>query len=655
MDAKNGKIWLGAAYYPEAWTDDIIMDDIAKMKELGINVVRMAEFAWSTMEPREGEFDFSVFKNVTQKMAAAGIDVIMCTPSATPPKWLTDKYEETLMMNDDGRRKQFGGRCHPCKSSPIMREKNRIIVTEMAKAFKDEPNVIGWQIDNEIYPYRGCYCSYCKKGFHKWLKQKYKNVERLNDVWGGKRWSLEYKDFDDVIPPRGDTWNHPSLYIDGINYHSDVIVDYVKEQADILHQYYFVPVGTDMMPLMEQNYYKTNAHLDVLQFNHYETAQDLGRASFWSDFARPIKDRPFWSTETQLNWNGSECAEFGYRPKGNAYINTWLPIAKGGEANLYWHWRQHYAGHELVHGAVLSTSGRFCFNADEVKKASGDFEKCKDLLFVNRVKSDIAMHFSATAWLNLKHVPVAKGTDYLKYIADVYHKSLRHYNVDLIDTPHSLEGYKLLISPFLSCVDENGLKERVMQWVEEGGTWIVGPLSDIMDDNAMKYRNAPYSFLEEYVGVYTAFQMPIENDVFKAKWHDGSEIKISQTFDGFELRGAESLATYTNDHPQGLTAVACKKIGKGKVILLGTMISGEDMLRLVQKECGFAPIANASDNVELISRGNLILALELQNEQGMVELNGKYIDVLTEKVYEGRTDVLPHTIMILKPFGGDNQ
>ena len=652
MSNNQQKIWVGAAYYPEAWTDEVIADDIVKMKKIGVNVVRMAEFAWSTMEPEEGKFDFSVFQKVVRKMAENDIDVIMCTPSATPPKWLTDTYEETLMMNDDGRRKQFGGRCHPCKTSPIMREKNRIMVTEMAKAFKDEPNIIGWQIDNEIYPYRGCYCPLCKKGFNKWLKNKYKTVENLNDMWGGKRWSLEYKDFDDVIPPRADTWNHPSLYIDWITYHGDVIVDYVKEQADVLHQYYTCPIGTDMMPIMEQSYYKTNAHLDVVQFNHYEGTYDFNRVAFWCDFARPIKDRPFWSTETQINWNGSEWAEFGYRPKGNAYVNTWLPIAKGGEANLYWHWRAHYAGHELAHGAVLSSSGRFCFNAKEIKQASDDFAKCKDLLFANKVKSDIAMHFSTTAFMNLKYVPMAKGTDYLKYLADSYHKSLRHHNVDLIDTPHSLDGYKLLISPFLSCVDENGLKERVMRWVEEGGTWIVGPMSDIMNESAVKYRNAPYSFLEDFAGVYTSFQMPIDNDVFKAQWYDGSEMKISKTFDGYELRGAQSLATYVNDHPQGLSVVTEKKVGKGKVILLGSMLSDEDMLRLIEKECGFAPIATASKNVELVQRGDLILTLEMENEGGMVALNGQYEDVLTGNIYEGETEIPPYSVMVLKPCGG---
>ena len=175
-----------------------------------------------------------------------------------------------------------------------------------------------------------------------------------------------------------------------------------------------------------------------------------------------------------------------------------------------------------------------------------------------------------------------------------------------------------------------------------------------MNESAVKYRNAPYSFLEDFAGVYTAFQMPIHNDVFKATWYDGSELKMSQTFDGYELRGAESLATYTNDHPEGLSVITCKKAGKGRVILLGTMISGEDMVRLVEKECGFAPIATASKNIELVQRGDLILALEMENERGMVVLNGKYEDVLTGNIHEGETEILPYSVMVFKSFRGEN-
>ena len=110
------------------------------------------------------------------------------------------------------------------------------------------------------------------------------------------------------------------------------------------------------------------------------------------------------------------------------------------------------------------------------------------------------------------------------------------------------------------------------------------------------------------------------------------------------------MATYTNDHPEGLSVITCKQVGKGKVILLGSMISGEDMVRLVEKECGFAPIAKASANVELVQRGNLILTLEMENKQGMVALNGKYEDVLTGNVYQGEAQILPYTVMVLKPL-----
>ena len=104
---------------------------------------------------------------------------------------------------------------------------------------------------------------------------------------------------------------------------------------------------------------------------------------------------------------------------------------------------------------------------------------------------------------------------------DKYHAAFRHYNIDVIDTPHGFDGYEVIISPFLASVDENGFKERITEWIKNGGTWIVGPMTDIMDGNVSKYTNSPYGFLEELAGVYTKYQKPIDNEVFKAKWNDG--------------------------------------------------------------------------------------------------------------------------------------
>ena len=148
----RGRIYLGAAYYPEMWSEDEIEKDIERCRQLGVNTLRVGEFAWGKMEPREGEFCFGWLKNVVDRLYAAGIYTVMCTPTATPPRWLLKKYPETRMVMHDLIRADVSSRCHTCKTSPVMREKNRVIVTKMAEVFAGHPGIVGWQNDNEIHP-----------------------------------------------------------------------------------------------------------------------------------------------------------------------------------------------------------------------------------------------------------------------------------------------------------------------------------------------------------------------------------------------------------------------------------------------------------------------------------------------------------------------
>ena len=642
--ADKNKLYIGAAYYPEVWPQSCVDEDIDRMKEVGCNCMRLGEFAWGDMEPEEGRFDFSWLISVMDKLYAAGISVVLCTPTATPPKWLTDKYPETLMLRGNGVRKTFGGRAHVCKTSPVMREKNRIIVTELCKAAASHPSVIGWQIDNEIYPNdEGCFCPLCINKFRRYLKEKYQTVDALNEAWGSARWSLQYRSFDDVDAPVSGTWNHPSLCVEWLRFQSENIADYVDEQAAVIKKYSSAPVGTDMMPILGQDYYRTTKNLDVIQFNHYDEQHNLFRPSFWFDFLRPIKDIPFWNTETQTCWNGSLYASSGYRSAGNCYVNTWLPIAKGGAMNLYWLWRAHYTGHEMAHGAVCRTSGGFYHMAKEIRKASDEFAACEQLLSENKVISDIAVHMSATAWRIFNYVPMSYGMNYIEFIRDNFHKPLRHYNVDVIDTAHDIENYKIIFSPFLAYTAENGFRERIKKWVNAGGTWIVGPMSDIMTDYAAKYRNATHGFLEEFAGVKTVFEMPIPNDVFRAQWKDGSPLGISHVFYGYEPDGAESLADYINDWPQGSAVVTVRRVGNGRVILLGSMPDGEGLKKLISLQ----PIAEASDNVELVARGSdIIIAVELDNTLGYVRLDGEYVDKLSGRKASGHTDLAPYSVSV---------
>lgn len=642
------KIYLGAAYYPELWDMDEVDKDIAKCKELGLNVLRIGEFAWGKMEPQEGKFDFSWLKEVVDKLYQAGIDTVMCTPSSTPPRWLLNKYEETRLVLQDGTRSAVSSRSHTCKTSPIMREKNRIIVTEMAKIFGDHPGVIGWQIDNEIFPYyEGCYCELCQNAFRVYLKNKYGTTEKLNKSWGMSRWSLDYDTFEDIEPPYSKEWRHPSLRTEWHNFQCAQICSYVEEQAEILHNFTNVPVGTDMMPHNVLGYYKLTKNLDIVQFNHYEPAEQLPKTAFFYDYMRPIKERPFWVTETQVGWNGGVYSEFGYRPQGNCYVNTWLPIAKGAEMNMYWLFRTHPNGHELAHGALISSAGRLYRTSEEVVRVGKDFEKCKDFLRKSQVKSKIALHYSNTSEINFTSASLLKGLNYQEMIYRNFYDAFRHYNVDVIDTPHALDGYEIFISPFTTTLQEYGFEERVRAWVENGGVWIVGPMSDVLDENTCKYTNAPYSFLEEFAGVYTKYQLPIDNNVFQAKWQDGEECKISTCFDAFEPKNSESLVFYANEEFEGLSVITERRIGKGKVVLLGSVPAHKDLRKLVEKE----PIAQASENIILVEREGEekgIIALETEHKDGFIYLDGEYKDCISEKILSGKIEITPYQVLVLK-------
>lgn len=643
------KIYIGAAYYPELWDESEIDKDIRRCKELGINALRTGEFAWGKMEPKEGEFHLEWLKKIVDKLYENGIYTIMCTPTATPPRWLLDKYPETRTVAHDLIRSDVSSRNHICKTSPIMREKNRIICEELGKAFGGHKGVIGWQLDNEIYPYNeGCFCEKCKSAFRDYLKDKYKTADNLNKAWGMARWSLSYEGFGDVQPPYPRQWKHPSLRKAWRDFQYAQIESYIEEQAEILHSFGCVNLGTNMMTHNSLSYYKLNEKLDVVQYNHYEAAERLPLTAFGYDFVRAVKDKPFWIMETQVGWNGSEFADGGYRPEGACYANTLLPIAKGAEMNLYWLFRSHPNGHELAHGALFSTAGRPYRVTAEVKRAVDDLAKCEDFLANGKITSKIALHNSSTAHNTFECAPVVKGFNYRETLITKYYSAFKHYDIDVIDTPHSLDGYKVLISPFLACADENGFKERVVEWVKEGGVWIAGPMTDIMNDAVTKYASAPYSFLEELAGVYVKYQKPVDNGVFRAQWTNDGECAVSTCFDAFECEeGTESLARYVDCEFAPLSVITERKVGKGKVILVGSVISHGDLLRLVN----LAPIAEASGNVILTERTggeSGIIAVETENRSGYVVLDGKYTDLISGKAFSGRTEIKPYQVLVLK-------
>ncbi len=651
--------YLGAAYYPETWPREQLDEDIRLMRDAGMNVMRIAEFAWSSMEPAEGRLELDWLRRVVDRLAQADIATIMCTPSCTPPAWLTEKYPDVLVVNHAGVRARHGSRRHVCPNSPVYRGHCERIVTRLAEVFGQDECVIGWQIDNEVDLWKGegCYCDLCVHLFRERLRRKFGSIDALNEAWGTHLWSMTYQSFEQIPAPESSIHDHPSLSTAWTIFQSDSMVDYVLHQASILHEHVSQPIGTDMMPILSVSYEKVHRHLDIVQYNHYDSMENLWKQVFWMDYVRPIKKAPFWNTETATCWNGGVTAN-GYKDPGFCRANSWLPIALGGEANLYWLWRAHWSGQELMHGSVVSSHGRPLHIMGEVQEVAKGFKAAADFLAETRpAPPRLAVHVSTLAWAQFRYQPMANEFNYIDYIQQRVCRPLMdvHLRADFIDPAASLADYKVVFSPFLPALDESGLRERMLAWIKSGGTWIVGPMSDVRTLEGTKPPNAPFESLEDWAGVYCAYELPGDPRQFAIRWSDGRTSHGTLWYAGFEARDANVLATYTDGPLEGLAAVTETAVGSGRIIVLGSLPTVEDLKILLLRTAarvGVFPTVEASPNVLVVPRvgegGTGAIVMELENRPGELTLPKTVRDILTAREYEGTVKLHPYQVMVLQ-------
>ncbi len=659
MTPRPSPPYFGAAYYPEAWPPAQTTADIALMKKAGLNVMRVAEFAWSRLEPREGQYELAWLHEVIRKLGKAGIATLLCTPTATPPIWLTRRYPEVLFVDQTGTADQHGARRHVCPNNPVYRDQVSRIVTRMGREFGRNANVIGWQIDNEIYPkgQRGCCCPVCHRLFQEAMRARYGTIDALNAAWCNALWSQDYTSFSDLPVPRVGTGHHPSLLTAWMQVQSDSYVAFSNHQADLLHRFTQAPVGTDMMPTLGVSYEAVHRKLDLVQFNHYNTMENLWQAPFWMDLCRPLKPRPFWNTETSTCWNGGTAAN-GYREPGFCRANSWLPFALGGEANLYWLWRAHGAGQELMHGSVVSSAGRPLHIFDDVREVAAGLRKAGPFLRATRpAPSGLAVHYSTFAWNLFEFQPMVKGFNYRQSLLHAIYQPLTraHFRPDLIDPAAELAPYRLVVSPFLPALDEAGLRARLWRWIRAGGTWIAGPFTDTRNLDAAKFQTGPYGSLEDWAGVRVRYEIPGDPRSFGLRWKDGHESQGALWYDSYELRGGRALAAYTEGPMKGLAAVVERKIGKGRLILLGTQLAAEDyqgLLRDAASGAAVTPAADASPDLLVVPRegrgGRGRVAIETGNRPATLKLERPVVNLLTGRTHREVLSLPPFGVAVLK-------
>lgn len=649
--------YLGAAYYPEDWDESEQEYDIKMMKKAGINIVRIGEFAWSKMEPKPGQFDFEWLHRVVNRLGEADIAVIMGTPTATPPIWLSKLYPDVLVLNRDGRRTQHGGRRHCCSNNPHYREYSAKIVEAMAKEFADDKYIVGWQIDNEIFD-APCVCPECRRKFSEYLRNKFGTIENLNSKWNTNIFSQTYDDFSEIEPPVN-AWINPYQRMEWEMCAKDGCIEFVHMQADILHKYVKVPVGTDTMPFGEMNYRKMTEKLDIAEFNHYNDVGTLWRCALWFDFLRNLRPHPFWNTETQTSWIGSDCVGQGLKPEGWCIANSFLPIALGAEANMYWLWRTHWAAHETLYSSVLDTCGKPIPVFKEVQKTSEIMDRASDLINETKVKTDVAFHISALNknLLNSQPiVPAAKNEDVYPFYRSILNCGVRP---DVIDEEEPLDRYKIVFTPIMPTIEYADLGSKMADWVRNGGVWVVGPLTDIRTEYGTRYQHKTFGYLEELTGVNWIYGIPddlsAQTGVVNAAWNNGDRIESKYWYDAFEDCEC-SLAKITEGYSElvGKSIIQDRKVGNGHVIIVGTFLSNKDLVRLNNYAFDLAGIKHGQTEGDVIvseRSGNgmdCVMLVEIGNEEGGYHFEGEMTDVMTGQKVSSYVKLKPYDVVILK-------
>ena len=657
------KLYYGAAYYPEAWPENEIDRDIVRMKEVHMNVMRLAEFAWSSMEPREGEYDFGWLHRAIAKLHANGIDVILGTPTCTPPAWLTEKYPEVMRVNDDGSRQVHGGRRDYSYTSATYRRLSRRMVERMAQEFGSEPGVIGWQTDNE-FGLSPDFSPETLEAWHRWLKARYGSIDELNRRWGLALWSQTYNSFEQIPAPTRYAWHHPSLIFNWLRFTNGEIVSYQAEQLEALRKYSRLPITHDSMPGQPVDYERLMANLDFMAFNVYHSYDQYWLIASNYDRLRSFGKGMHWLTETAPNNAGSTTASFIHAPVGGLRAAVWMNHALGGQGSLYWLWRQHRTGQEMTHGSVINAWGKPVANFEALKQIGAELKKASNFLMdAPVVPAEVAIVYSHEASFGIDVEPYMSGVRYYTDWSKRFYLPLfdAHLHRDVIMPSHDVTPYKMVFAPMLPYIPTE-MRVRLKRWVTDGGTLVLGPMSGYRDADWTAFPDHALGDLESWIGAEVEARLPTGTGAslpspIKLTWESGLlESPADLWVETLSTATGRVLARYQGGMVDGQPAIVESPVGRGKVVLLGTDPGPEALRNLLLRlagEAGIAPVAKGDGGVVAVpragtkTRGTVLVNLTGEAKRlTLPEAGGT--DLLSGKAQGQDVTLPPYGVLVLQ-------
>jgi beta-galactosidase len=581
------------------------------MADAGFSVARMAEFAWSTLQPDAETFDLHWLERAVRLLDGSGIRTVLGTPTAAPPAWLVEHFPDLLAVDENGRRIQFGNRSHYCFTSPDLHSAAACVAEELGRRFGANPSVIGWQIDNEYH--RVCYCDRCRAQFHEFLAGRYGSLDVLNERWSTRYWSQTYSDWGQIPIPIGS--HNPGLMLAWRYFVTDRYRRFQRIQIDALRPHLRPEVWIThnfMHWYGGYDHYVLSKDLDLASWDWYVEAghNDYLRSGAAHDLVRGFKSRTFWLMETQpdhVSWkpvNGSQ------RP-GEARAMAWHAIAHGADAVLYWQWRSALGGQEQYHGTLVDQSGRPRPIYDEVRRLGAEIAAASPAIADTTVMdASVAILNSYPSRWSIEMQRHHADFDYVEHLIHHY-RPFAHRNVavDVVSPTAPLDGYRIVVAPAL-VVLHDGVEERLRRFVERGGHLVLTIRSALKDvDNAFLPARQPGP-LAELAGVevedYYALvaPIPIEGDGLRGTsriWAERLALRDGSGAPAKVLAQFGQGLHWLGGHP----AVAVRRVAAGSVTYVGGYLDAESQQAITDRvlaEAGVRPVLATPAGVEARAR-----------------------------------------------------
>lgn len=578
----NNVLLHGCDYNPDQWLHrpDILEEDIRLMKLANINCVSLAIFAWSTLEPEDGVYNFEWLKNIIDRLYKEGIYTILSTPSGARPVWMAKKAPEVLRVSSNLVRNKFGARHNHCYTSPYYRKKISDMNERLSKEFGTHPAVILWHVSNE---YGGeCYCDLCQEAFRTWLKEKYQSIDKLNHAYWTAFWSHIYDSFDDIEAPvpHGEMLVH-GLSLDWRRFITKQTAEFCQVEIDAIRKGgSTLPTTINMMDFFDGlNYFKFKDMLDVISWDSYpdwhlhDDIKTASRAAMFHDIMRSLKHQPFLlmeSTPSNVNWKTIS----PLKKPGMHKLSSLQAVAHGSNSVQYFQWRKSRGCSEKYHGSVVSHDGTEHTRVFNDVCSVGDWISKQQKVASSLNRSEVAMIYD---WENRWGIQESWGPR--KGDIDYTEVSLAHYralwkqgvSVDVIDMECDLSNYKVIVAPLLYMHRAN-ISSKLAEFVKNGGTLIGTYLNGVVDDTDLCFLGQTPNNLVDVFGLYAEDIDSLPLDKRNSVTYKDKTYEIFPLCEISHPTTATVLATYNDDFYQGSPVLAKNSYGNGSAYYIAAEV-----------------------------------------------------------------------------------